>query len=65
MLPAEWLAGAFASPEKREKCVAVNDLAHLPASLPEFLTFFERRRELLRHRLASVLGVHTVVPAAI
>lgn len=55
-LPADWIAGAFPSGEKRATYLSENDLDGLDLSLSEFLTFFEARKARLRARLLTALG---------
>jgi hypothetical protein len=55
-LPADWIATAFPSEEKRKTYAAENDLDDLPLDLVDFLDFFERRKRRIRDRLAKALG---------
>jgi hypothetical protein len=55
-LPADWIAGAFPSDEKRATYLSENDLDGLDLSLSEFLTFFEARKARVRTRLLTALG---------
>jgi hypothetical protein len=56
-LPAEWLADAFPSRDQRDTYIRDNDLEDLPLDLASFLDFFGQRRERMRNRLISMLGV--------
>lgn len=55
-LPADWIAGAFPTVEKRKTYAAENDLDDLPLDLADFLEFFEERTRRIRDRLAKALG---------
>ena len=56
-LPADWLRTAFASEQQRTTYEAENDLSGLPMDLTSFLQFYEKRKERMRSRLHTVLGV--------
>ncbi|MEU7913921.1 hypothetical protein, partial [Microbispora bryophytorum] len=56
-LPAEWLAQAFAIDAERQTYLHENDLQDLPLDLREFLAFIEQRKQRMRTRLNSLLGV--------
>ncbi len=56
-LPAEWLVQAFATDAERHTYVHENDLQELPLDLHDFLAFVEWRKQRMRTRLSSVLGV--------
>ncbi|WP_182883952.1 DUF262 domain-containing protein [Microbispora sp. H10949] len=56
-LPAEWLAQAFATDAERQTYLHENDLQDLPLDLREFLAFIEQRKQRMRTRLNSMLGV--------
>lgn len=64
MLPHEWLSTAYADKDKRQTYIGENDLDALPESIPEFMTFYERRKDLLRTRLLKALGVTEAAPTA-
>lgn len=55
-LPADWVAAAFPSEEKRATYVSENDLDDLPLELDDFTTFFEERKLRMRNRLIGALG---------
>lgn len=55
-LPADWIATAFPTEEKRKTYAAENDLDGLPLDLTDFLEFFEGRKQRMRDRLVSALG---------
>lgn len=55
-LPADWLATAFPSEEKRATYLSENDLDGLPLELAEFTKFFEERKLRMRSRLVKALG---------
>jgi hypothetical protein len=61
-LPAEWMATAFPSEEKRKTYAAENDLDSLPLDLTDFLAFFEERKLRIRNRLVKALGAQSVDP---
>ncbi|MFD1320714.1 hypothetical protein [Micromonospora sonneratiae] len=56
-LPAAWLAHAFATDAERQTYVVDNDLQDLSPDLSDFLTFFEKRKQRMRERLTTLLGV--------
>ncbi|MFC6023847.1 DUF262 domain-containing protein [Plantactinospora solaniradicis] len=56
-MPAEWLAQAFATDAERQTYLNENDLRDLSLDLKDFLAFFEERKQRMRKRLSSVLGV--------
>ncbi|WP_100448064.1 GmrSD restriction endonuclease domain-containing protein [Glycomyces xiaoerkulensis] len=56
-LPADWIASAFPSEEKRTTYAVENDLEGLPLDLTDFLEFYEARKHKIRDRLMKALGV--------
>lgn len=60
-LPADWIASAFPSDEKRETYLDENDLDGLPLDLVDFLDFYEGRKARVRDRLVKVLGARAAV----
>ena len=56
-LPHQWLADHFATDEQRSHYVQQNDLADVPESITDFMTFYEARKDRLRARLVAALGV--------
>jgi hypothetical protein len=56
-LPAAWLAQTFATDAERHTYLYANDLQDLPLDLRDFLAFVERRKQRMRTRLSSELGV--------
>lgn len=59
-LPADWLATAFPSEEKRATYLSENDLDGLPLELAEFRKFFEERKLRIRNRLIKALGATSI-----
>lgn len=57
MLPHGWLPTAYADEDKRQTYIRENDLDDLPETISDFMTFYERRKDLLRSRLLKALGV--------
>jgi hypothetical protein len=55
MLPSDWIREHFHSDDKRATYLAENDLEGLPLELPNFLVFFEKRRERMRDKLMAKL----------
>jgi len=62
MLPHEWLSTAYPDQDKRQTYISENDLDALPESIPEFMDFYERRKDMLRGRLLKALGVTQAAP---
>lgn len=56
-MPAEWLAAAVPTEERRQQYATTNDLTDLPTTLLGFPAFFEARKAALRGRLIERLGV--------
>jgi hypothetical protein len=56
-LPAEWLAQKHWTETARKQYLTYNDLDGLPLGLADFLDFIDQRRERMRTRLTSLLGV--------
>ncbi len=56
-LPADWVASAFPTDEKRKTYLVENDLDGLPLGIADFLEFYGGRKARLRERLIKVLGV--------
>ncbi len=57
VLPAEWISSAhFPSEDKRKTYLEENDLSGLSLDLPNFLDFYQARRERIRQRLLKALG---------
>ncbi len=63
-LPADWLATAFPSDEKRATYLNENDLDGLPLELAEFTKFFEERKLRIRNRLIKALGATPITDGA-
>ena len=63
-LPHEWLQAAYADKDKRQTYIAENDFDGMPESMPEFMAFYERRKDLLRIRLLKALRVTEAGPTA-
>lgn len=55
-LPSEWVRRAYPDPAAQLGYLTRNDLGDLPP-LAEFLSFYDRRRTLMRERLLGLLGV--------
>ncbi|KAA1426888.1 GmrSD restriction endonuclease domain-containing protein [Nocardioides antri] len=58
-LPADWVRSQYAGEEARNAWLAGHDLHGLPTDLVDFLPFYDRRRAVVRARLASLLGAGT------
>ncbi|EFC86850.1 DUF262 domain-containing protein [Parafrankia sp. EUN1f] len=56
-LPADWLAEKYWTDAKRKQYQADNDLDGLPLDLTSFLDFYEQRRQRMRTRLTTILGM--------
>ena len=65
MLPHEWLRTAYTDKDKRQTYIAENDLDEMPESVPEFMTFYERRKGRLRTRLMKALAVSEAAPSTV
>lgn len=55
--PAAWAQITFATDAEKQNFLDRNAIPWLPASADEFLAFFEDRRDALKHRIRTVLGV--------
>jgi hypothetical protein len=61
--PGDWLAAAFPTPQQRDTYLRDNDLDGLSLDLAHFLDFYAMRKERMRKRLLTVLGVTSASPA--
>ncbi|WP_054566299.1 hypothetical protein [Frankia sp. R43] len=61
-LPADWLAEKHWTEAKRKQYQAHNDLDGLPLDLTSFLDFYEQRRQRMRTRLTTTLGLAAPTP---
>lgn len=57
-LPQEWLVKTYPDEAARRHYCDLHDFGDVPASISEFGSFFEARRERLAAKLRTVLGVH-------
>ena len=55
-MPADWLRDDFTN-EEIEAWMERNFIEHIPESITGFLDFYESRREIMKVRLAEILGV--------
>lgn len=55
-LPADWVRAQYPHQEQRDAWLAGHDLHGLPADLDDLLPFYESRRDVIRHRLMTLLG---------
>lgn len=56
-LPADWMAAAFPSDERRATYLAENDLSGLSLDVGDFPAFFAARKVRMRQRLLGALGM--------
>jgi hypothetical protein len=55
-LPADWIANAFPTDEKRKTYINENDLDGVSLDLAHFVAFYEERKSRIRERLMKALG---------
>ncbi len=58
MMPLEWLESMYTDPAQRSMWLTTYDAEGLPASITDFREFALARRERMRQRLSSYLGVN-------
>lgn len=65
MLPAEWVSGHFESADRRSAYLRENDLDGLSLEMGDFLSFFKSRRQRMRQKLVTVLGLTASAPSEV
>lgn len=67
VLPADWIASdvVFPTESRRRTYLDENDLDGLPLTLPEYRTYFQKRRALIKDRLIRALGGVDAAPTTV